>query len=779
MPTHASSSSAFSESLLNDLNTQQRAAVMSCEGPSLVVAGAGSGKTRVLTYKIAYLLSLGVKPYRILALTFTNKAAREMRSRVASLLGDKETMQLRMGTFHSVFSRILRNEAEKIGFTHDYTIYDTQDSRSLIKSIIKQMQLDEKIYKPSQVHSRISLAKNNLLSPLDYSRDKSITLTDNLDRMYQMPEIYSVYEQRLKESNAMDFDDLLFNTFRLLANNEEVKQKYQRLFEFILVDEFQDTNIVQYCIVKMLSGGKRNICVVGDDAQSIYSFRGANIGNILSFQSDYPDAKLFKLEQNYRSTQTIVNAANSLISKNKNRIPKEVYSENEVGTKLRYFLASDDRSEARHVVEEVVRCHRRLVEYDDMAILYRTNAQSRLIEDELRRNGVKYRIYGGVAFYQRKEIKDVLAYVRLAVNHRDNESLRRIINYPARGIGDTTLKKLSDAALAAQVSLLEVVADPQRYGVSVNNGMLHRLLAFHQLIMGLSEKSSQMSAQQFIRQVLDDSGILESARNDLSTEGQETLANIIEMVNSAAEFEQRRRLNEGDTSAEAELPSISEFLEEVALLTDQDENLTDTESRVTLMTIHAAKGLEYKVVFVAGLEEGLLPSSFVKTEDEVEEERRLFYVAVTRAKEQCFLSGAKGRFRNGEFQFSQESRFVKDIDRSYLSKEEASAASDARPTSHWGGWNMPSIPTAPTVSTAPTAQMHRVASTKSQPSAGRQQLSNPQFDKGTRVRHQKFGDGTVIDTYIENDNEKVEVKFDHSGVRVLMLRFAKLDRVEG
>ena len=594
----------------------------------------------------------------------------------------------------------------------------------------------------------------------------------------------------MKESNAMDFDDLLFNTFRLLANNEEVKQKYQRLFEFILVDEFQDTNIVQYCIVKMLSGGKRNICVVGDDAQSIYSFRGANIGNILSFQSDYPDAKLFKLEQNYRSTQTIVNAANSLISKNKNRIPKEVYSENEVGTKLRYFLASDDRSEARHVVEEVVRCHRRLVEYDDMAILYRTNAQSRLIEDELRRNGVKYRIYGGVAFYQRKEIKDVLAYVRLAVNHRDNESLRRIINYPARGIGDTTLKKLSDAALAAQVSLLEVVADPQRYGVSVNNGMLQRLLAFHQLIVGLSEKSSQMSAQQFIRQVLDDSGILENARNDLSTEGQETLANIIEMVNSAAEFEQRRRLNEGDTSAEAELPSISEFLEEVALLTDQDENLTDTESRVTLMTIHAAKGLEYKVVFVAGLEEGLLPSSFVKTEDEVEEERRLFYVAVTRAKEQCFLSGAKGRFRNGEFQFSQESRFVKDIDMSYLSKEEASAASDARPTSHWGGWNnrwdsentqsrYNDIERTDTPLASPTAQMHRVASTKSQPSAGRQQLSNPQFDKGTRVRHQKFGDGTVIDTYIENDNEKVEVKFDQSGVRVLMLSFAKLDRVEG
>lgn len=645
--------------LLNDLNEAQRAAVEYIDGPSLVIAGAGSGKTRVLTYKIAYLLSQGMKPWSIMALTFTNKAAREMKERIGKLVGNDLAQHLYMGTFHSIFSRILRAEAEHIGFNNNFTIYDESDSRSLIKAIVKEMGLDDKKYKPAAVHAKISMAKNNLMSAAAYESDAAIFEQNKRAQMPEVGKIFVAYVQRCKQANAMDFDDLLTLTYQLFREHEDIRHKYAARFDYVLVDEYQDTNHVQMSIVMQLCQEKQRVCAVGDDSQSIYSFRGANIDNILNYQRQFQGTRLFKLEQNYRSTQTIVEAANSLIKHNRNQIPKDVFSENAKGEKIQYKPAYSDKEEAAIVAKDVKRIRREDgCQYSDFAILYRTNAQSRSFEEEFRKQGIPYRIYGGLSFYQRKEIKDIIAYFRLVANPDDEEAIKRIINYPARGIGATTVLKIADCAHQNQVSFWEVIGAPERYGLAVNKGTMNKLETFRLLISSFIERAQTTDVYELGDAIIKESGISQDIMSGKDADDLARQENLEEFLSGMSAFVDERR-EEGRFD---EL-FLQDYLQDVALLTDADSDGDKDEPRVSLMTVHAAKGLEFPTVFVVGLEENIFPSPLSAASlRELEEERRLLYVAITRAEKHCILTNAKNRWRYGKMEFDNPSRFIDEID---------------------------------------------------------------------------------------------------------------------
>ena len=645
--------------LLNDLNEAQRAAVEYIDGPSLVIAGAGSGKTRVLTYKIAYLLSQGMKPWSIMALTFTNKAAREMKERIGKLVGNDLAQHLYMGTFHSIFSRILRAEAEHIGFNNNFTIYDESDSRSLIKAIVKEMGLDDKKYKPAAVHAKISMAKNNLMSAAAYESDAAIFEQNKRAQMPEVGKIFVAYVQRCKQANAMDFDDLLMLTYQLFREHEDIRHKYAARFDYVLVDEYQDTNHVQMSIVMQLCQEKQRVCAVGDDSQSIYSFRGANIDNILNYQRQFQGTRLFKLEQNYRSTQTIVEAANSLIKHNRNQIPKDVFSENAKGEKIQYKPAYSDKEEAAIVAKDVKRIRREDgCQYSDFAILYRTNSQSRSFEEEFRKQGIPYRIYGGLSFYQRKEIKDIIAYFRLVANPDDEEAIKRIINYPARGIGATTVLKIADCAHQNQVSFWEVIGAPERYGLAVNKGTMNKLETFRLLISSFIERAQTTDVYELGDAIIKESGISQDIMSGKDADDLARQENLEEFLSGMSAFVQERR-EEGRFD---EL-FLQDYLQDVALLTDADSDGDKDEPRVSLMTVHAAKGLEFPTVFVVGLEENIFPSPLSAASlRDLEEERRLLYVAITRAEKHCILTNAKNRWRYGKMEFDNPSRFIDEID---------------------------------------------------------------------------------------------------------------------
>lgn len=645
--------------LLNDLNEAQRAAVEYIDGPSLVIAGAGSGKTRVLTYKIAYLLSQGMKPWSIMALTFTNKAAREMKERIGKLVGNDLAQHLYMGTFHSIFSRILRAEAEHIGFNNNFTIYDESDSRSLIKAIVKEMGLDDKKYKPAAVHAKISMAKNNLMSAAAYDSDATIFEQNKRAQMPEVGKIFVAYVQRCKQANAMDFDDLLTLTYQLFREHEDIRHKYAARFDYVLVDEYQDTNHVQMSIVMQLCQEKQRVCAVGDDSQSIYSFRGANIDNILNYQRQFQGTRLFKLEQNYRSTQTIVEAANSLIKHNRNQIPKDVFSENAKGEKILYKPAYSDKEEAAIVAKDVKRIRREDgCQYSDFAILYRTNAQSRSFEEEFRKQGIPYRIYGGLSFYQRKEIKDIIAYFRLVANPDDEEAIKRIINYPARGIGATTVLKIADCAHQNQVSFWEVIGAPERYGLAVTKGTMNKLETFRLLISSFIERAQTTDVYELGDAIIKESGISQDIMSGKDADDLARQENLEEFLSGMSAFVEERR-EEGRFD---EL-FLQDYLQDVALLTDADSDGDKDEPRVSLMTVHAAKGLEFPTVFVVGLEENIFPSPLSAASlRELEEERRLLYVAITRAEKHCILTNAKNRWRYGKMEFDNPSRFIDEID---------------------------------------------------------------------------------------------------------------------
>ena len=645
--------------LLNDLNEAQRAAVEYIDGPSLVIAGAGSGKTRVLTYKIAYLLSQGMKPWSIMALTFTNKAAREMKERIGKLVGNDLAQHLYMGTFHSIFSRILRAEAEHIGFNNNFTIYDESDSRSLIKAIVKEMGLDDKKYKPAAVHAKISMAKNNLMSAAAYDSDAAIFEQNKRAQMPEVGKIFVAYVQRCKQANAMDFDDLLMLTYQLFREHEDIRHKYAARFDYVLVDEYQDTNHVQMSIVMQLCQEKQRVCAVGDDSQSIYSFRGANIDNILNYQRQFQGTRLFKLEQNYRSTQTIVEAANSLIKHNRNQIPKDVFSENAKGEKIQYKPAYSDKEEAAIVAKDVKRIRREDgCQYSDFAILYRTNSQSRSFEEEFRKQGIPYRIYGGLSFYQRKEIKDIIAYFRLVANPDDEEAIKRIINYPARGIGATTVLKIADCAHQNQVSFWEVIGAPERYGLAVNKGTMNKLETFRLLISSFIERAQTTDVYELGDAIIKESGISQDIMSGKDADDLARQENLEEFLSGMSAFVEERR-EEGRFD---EL-FLQDYLQDVALLTDADSDGDKDEPRVSLMTVHAAKGLEFPTVFVVGLEENIFPSPLSAASlRDLEEERRLLYVAITRAEKHCILTNAKNRWRYGKMEFDNPSRFIDEID---------------------------------------------------------------------------------------------------------------------
>lgn len=769
------------EEYLKQLNESQREAVVYTDGPSLVVAGAGSGKTRVLTYKIAYLLQQGIPPQGILALTFTNKAAREMKERIASLTNDQTARRLWMGTFHSIFSRILRYEAEHIGYPSNFTIYDATDSKSLLRSIIKEMQLDDKVYRLGMVQNRISNAKNALVTYKAYEQSRELVEHDMESKVPLLREIYKRYQNRCQQAGAMDFDDLLLQTNILFRDHPDVLEKYRSFFQFVLVDEYQDTNYAQHLIVQRLCEVHRRICVVGDDAQSIYSFRGANIDNILQFKNQYPGCRIFKLERNYRSTQNIVNAANSLIHKNEKQIQKTVYSEKEEGSKVSISTSYSDYEEGYAVAGKINEMQKKKYDYSDFAILYRTNAQSRILEEALRKRGIPYKIYGGLSFYQRKEIKDVISYLRLIVNPHDEEAFKRVINYPARGIGDTTLNRLIEAASKHAVSLWTVLNDPIGYALQVNNGTAKRLSDFRELVSGFIEKNEKLSAEEIASAVVKESGIVSTLFQDRSVEGISKQENLQELLKGIAEFCEIRR-EEG-----SEHVSLADFLSEVSLLTDQDNDKDEQANKVTMMTVHAAKGLEFRNVFVVGMEEDLFPSAMSKDNPRaVEEERRLFYVAITRAEENCVLTYAKSRFRNGKSAMCSPSRFLKDIDTKYIytledAKTDGLLAVTRRTTAFSSAFQQPKaveedsfISPAKQARQTPLTRMETAAS--SQSSAPASDLSG--LHVGAKVRHDRFGDGEVIAIEGEGGNAKATVSFTHFGQKQLLLKFARLTIVE-
>lgn len=765
--------------LLNDLNDAQRAAVEYIDGPSLVIAGAGSGKTRVLTYKIAYLLSQGMKPWSIMALTFTNKAAREMKERIGKLVGGDLAQHLYMGTFHSIFSRILRAEAEHIGFNNNFTIYDESDSRSLLKAIIKEMGLDDKAYKPAAVHARISMAKNNLVTAEAYDSDPAILEQNKRAKMPAIGKIYVAYVQRCRQANAMDFDDLLMLTFQLFRDHEEIRQKYAGRFDYILVDEYQDTNHVQMSIVMQLCKEKLRVCAVGDDSQSIYSFRGANIDNILNYQKQLPGTQLFKLEQNYRSTQTIVEAANSLIHHNRNQIQKEVFSKNDKGEKILYKPAYSDKEEALIVAKNIQRIKRQDdCGYDQFAILYRTNAQSRSFEEEFRKQGIPYRIYGGLSFYQRKEIKDIIAYFRLVANPDDEEAFKRIINYPARGIGATTVMKIADCAHQNQVSFWEVIGNVEHYGLNVNKGTQTKLEKFRLLISSFIDRSHTLDVYELGDAIIRESRISEDIMSGKNADDLARQENLEEFLSGMQTFVAGRQ--EEGRMDEAYL---TDYLQDVALLTDADSEGEKDEPRVSLMTIHAAKGLEFATVFVVGLEENIFPSPLAAISvRELEEERRLLYVAITRAEKHCILTNAKNRFRYGKMEFDNPSRFIDEIDASLIEGgEEAPESSFGGGRSSYGGYGseggyggrMP---------WDRDRSGYRRDYRNSKPVAS-QFMADPKpafassaagsLCEGCRIEHQRFGIGTVLKIEGTGENTKATVEFQNAGTKQLLLKFAK------
>ena len=765
--------------LLNDLNEAQRAAVEYIDGPSLVIAGAGSGKTRVLTYKIAYLLSQGMKPWSIMALTFTNKAAREMKERIGKLVGNDLAQHLYMGTFHSIFSRILRAEAEHIGFNNNFTIYDESDSRSLLKAIIKEMGLDDKAYKPAAVHARISMAKNNLVTAEAYDSDPAILEQNKRAKMPAIGKIYVAYVQRCRQANAMDFDDLLMLTFQLFRDHEEIRQKYAGRFDYILVDEYQDTNHVQMSIVMQLCKEKLRVCAVGDDSLSIYSFRGANIDNILNYQKQLPGTQLFKLEQNYRSTQTIVEAANSLIHHNRNQIQKEVFSKNDKGEKILYKPAYSDKEEALIVAKNIQRIKRQDdCGYDQFAILYRTNAQSRSFEEEFRKQGIPYRIYGGLSFYQRKEIKDIIAYFRLVANPDDEEAFKRIINYPARGIGATTVMKIADCAHQNQVSFWEVIGNVEHYGLNVNKGTQTKLEKFRLLISSFIDRSHTLDVYELGDAIIRESRISEDIMSGKNADDLARQENLEEFLSGMQTFVAGRQ--EEGRMDEAYL---TDYLQDVALLTDADSEGEKDEPRVSLMTIHAAKGLEFATVFVVGLEENIFPSPLAAISvRELEEERRLLYVAITRAEKHCILTNAKNRFRYGKMEFDNPSRFIDEIDASLIEGgEEAPESSFGGGRSSYGGYGseggyggrMP---------WDRDRSGYRRDYQNSKPVAS-QFMADPKpafassaagsLCEGCRIEHQRFGIGTVLKIEGTGENTKATVEFQNAGTKQLLLKFAK------
>ena len=802
--------------LLNDLNDAQRAAVEYIDGPSLVIAGAGSGKTRVLTYKIAYLLSQGMKPWSIMALTFTNKAAREMKERIGKLVGDDLAQHLYMGTFHSIFSRILRAEAEHIGFNNNFTIYDESDSRSLLKAVIKEMGLDDKAYKPAAVHARISMAKNNLVTAEAYDSDPAILEQNKRAKMPAIGKIYVAYVQRCRQANAMDFDDLLMLTFQLFRDHEEIRQKYAGRFDYILVDEYQDTNHVQMSIVMQLCKEKLRVCAVGDDSQSIYSFRGANIDNILNYQKQLPGTQLFKLEQNYRSTQTIVEAANSLIHHNRNQIQKEVFSKNDKGEKIQYKPAYSDKEEALIVAKNIQRIKRQDdCGYDQFAILYRTNAQSRSFEEEFRKQGIPYRIYGGLSFYQRKEIKDIIAYFRLVANPDDEEAFKRIINYPARGIGATTVTKIADCAHLNQVSFWEVIGNVEHYGLNVNKGTQTKLENFRLLISSFIDRSHTLDVYELGDAIIRESRISEDIMTGKNADDLARQENLEEFLSGMQTFVAGRQ--EEGRMDEAYL---TDYLQDVALLTDADSEGEKDEPRVSLMTIHAAKGLEFATVFVVGLEENIFPSPLAAVSvRELEEERRLLYVAITRAEKHCILTNAKNRFRYGKMEFDNPSRFIDEIDASLIEGgEEVPESSFGGGRSSFGGYGsssrygsdggyggrMPwdrdrsgygrhyqnSKPVASQFMADPKPGFksvravnaaHRImgdtASSSSVASAGssafKASSAAGSLSEGCRIEHQRFGIGRVLKIEGTGENTKATVEFQNAGTKQLLLKFAK------
>lgn len=825
--------------LLNDLNEAQRAAVEYIDGPSLVIAGAGSGKTRVLTYKIAYLLSQGMKPWSIMALTFTNKAAREMKERIGKLVGNDLAQHLYMGTFHSIFSRILRAEAEHIGFNNNFTIYDESDSRSLIKAIVKEMGLDDKKYKPAAVHAKISMAKNNLMSAAAYESDAAIFEQNKRAQMPEVGKIFVAYVQRCKQANAMDFDDLLTLTYQLFREHEDIRHKYAARFDYVLVDEYQDTNHVQMSIVMQLCQEKQRVCAVGDDSQSIYSFRGANIDNILNYQRQFQGTRLFKLEQNYRSTQTIVEAANSLIKHNRNQIPKDVFSENAKGEKIQYKPAYSDKEEAAIVAKDVKRIRREDgCQYSDFAILYRTNAQSRSFEEEFRKQGIPYRIYGGLSFYQRKEIKDIIAYFRLVANPDDEEAIKRIINYPARGIGATTVLKIADCAHQNQVSFWEVIGAPERYGLAVTKGTMNKLETFRLLISSFIERAQTTDVYELGDAIIKESGISQDIMSGKDADDLARQENLEEFLSGMSAFVEERR-EEGRFD---EL-FLQDYLQDVALLTDADSDGDKDEPRVSLMTVHAAKGLEFPTVFVVGLEENIFPSPLSAASlRELEEERRLLYVAITRAEKHCILTNAKNRWRYGKMEFDNPSRFIDEIDGKLIdSLDEAGGSlfgsradsmsdqpewaraqrsrrpwedaeqpryssryqnskpvasqfvADPKPslfddepeTSHTSGRSSLSEGNFKSVRALNAAKRymethssHPASRSTGSSAASSAGSSSCGLQEGMKIEHQRFGRGTVLKIEGTGENAKATVEFVHSGTKQLLLKYAKFTVVD-
>lgn len=812
--------------LLKDLNEAQRAAVEYIDGPSLVIAGAGSGKTRVLTYKIAYLLSQGMKPWSIMALTFTNKAAREMKERIGKLVGNDLAQHLYMGTFHSIFSRILRAEAEHIGFNNNFTIYDESDSRSLIKAIVKEMGLDDKKYKPAAVHAKISMAKNNLMSAAAYESDAAIFEQNKRAQMPEVGKIFVAYVQRCKQANAMDFDDLLTLTYQLFREHEDIRHKYAARFDYVLVDEYQDTNHVQMSIVMQLCQEKQRVCAVGDDSQSIYSFRGANIDNILNYQRQFQGTRLFKLEQNYRSTQTIVEAANSLIKHNRNQIPKDVFSENAKGEKIQYKPAYSDKEEAAIVAKDVKRIRREDgCQYSDFAILYRTNAQSRSFEEEFRKQGIPYRIYGGLSFYQRKEIKDIIAYFRLVANPDDEEAIKRIINYPARGIGATTVLKIADCAHQNQVSFWEVIGAPERYGLAVNKGTMNKLETFRLLISSFIDRAQTTDVYELGDAIIKESGISQDIMSGKDADDQARQENLEEFLSGMSAFVEERR-EEGKFD---EL-FLKDYLQDVALLTDADSDGDKDKPRVSLMTVHAAKGLEFPTVFVVGLEENIFPSPLSAASlRDLEEERRLLYVAITRAEKHCILTNAKNRWRYGKMEFDNPSRFIDEIDGKLIDSQDEAGGSlfgsmsdqpewarAQRPRRPWEDAEQPryssryqnSKPVAsqfvadpkPSLSEGNFKSVRALNAAKrymethsshpasrgtgssaasvSSSTASSAGSSSCGLQEGMKIEHQRFGRGTVLKIEGTGENTKATVEFVHSGTKQLLLKYAKFTVVD-
>ena len=758
---------------LETLNTAQKEAVTTTEGPVMVIAGAGSGKTRVLTYRIAHLISNGVDPFNILALTFTNKAAQEMKERIGKIIGYNEARNIWMGTFHSVFARILRTESEKIGYPSNFTIYDTQDAKNLIKTILKEMGLDEKIYKPNLVLHRISSAKNNLISATRYANDVTLQNEDRQSAKPRIGEIYLTYEKRCFQASAMDFDDLLFKTNILFKDFPDVLYKYQHRFKYILVDEYQDTNFSQYIIVKKLAAVFQNICVVGDDAQSIYAFRGANIENILNFKNDYPDLKTFKLEENYRSTKTIVGAANNIIKNNKHQLEKNVFTSNEVGNKIKVFNAATENEEGKLVANAIFDIQQnQKAKSKDFAVLYRTNNQSRSIEEALRRKNIPYKIYGGLSFYQRKEVKDMLAYFRVIINPNDEESLKRIINYPTRGIGNTTIDKIAIAAVNHEKSLWEIITNINYYPVDINNGTKNKLAQFIDMITSFQIQLKTKNAYDLGHEVASTSGILKELFSDRTPEGISKYENIQELLNGLKEFTETENELEEDVTPRG----LPEFLQDVALLTNADNEKEEDKDKVTLMTIHASKGLEFAHVFIVGLEENLFPSQLSLTSRaDLEEERRLFYVAVTRAEKSLTLSYATSRYKFGTAQFNEPSRFLTEIDDNLLEHQTTANPSshsfeDERKSYYSSQRNTTNYhqKTAPTPQAKPAPLPKNLKKLPANVSAS--SAENLDLQIGTMVNHERFGNGII--THLENG--KATVNFQQSGTKQLLLKFAKL-----